>query len=36
MEPISRVPIVQQVEERIRELIQEEQYQPGKKLPPEM
>lgn len=30
MEPISRVPIVQQVEERIRELIQEEQYQPGK------
>ena len=36
MESISRVPIVQQVEERIRELIQEEQYQPGKKLPPEM
>ena len=36
MEPISRVPSVQQVEERIRELIQEEQYQPGKKLPPEM
>lgn len=36
MEPIARVPIVQQVEDRIRVLIQEGGYAPGAKLPAEM
>lgn len=36
MEPIARVPIVQQVEDRIKALIEEGQYQPGVKLPAEM
>ena len=35
MEPITRVPIVYQAEERIRELI-EESFAPGQKLPAEM
>lgn len=36
MEPIKRVPIVQQVEEKIRQLIESGQYGPGEKLPAEM
>lgn len=36
MEPIKRVPIVHQVEERIRELIDEKSFKPGEKLPAEM
>lgn len=36
MEPITRVPIVQQVEDRIKELILGGQYKPGEKLPAEM
>lgn len=36
MEPIKRVPIVQQVEEQIRQLIESGQYNPGDKLPAEM
>lgn len=36
MEPIKRVPIVHQVEERIRALIEEKSFQPGEKLPAEM
>jgi len=36
MEPIKRVPVVQQVEDRIRTLIDEQAYRPGQKLPPEM
>lgn len=36
MEPITRVPVVQQVEERIRALIDEQEYRPGQKLPPEL
>lgn len=36
MEPIKRVPIVQQVEEQIRQLIESGQYHPGDKLPAEM
>lgn len=36
MKPIKRVPIVQQVEEKIRELIESGQYGPGEKLPAEM
>ena len=35
MEPVQRVPIVQQVEKRILQLIEEEIYQPGEKLPAE-
>ena len=33
MEPIKRVPLVHQVEERIKDLIKEEKLQPGTKLP---
>ena len=36
MEPIRRVPIVHQVEERIRDLIDEKSFKPGEKLPAEM
>lgn len=36
MEPIARVPIVKQVEDRIRTLIQEGKYPPGEKLPAEL
>lgn len=36
MEPIKRVPIVQQVEEKIRRQIESGQYRPGEKLPAEM
>lgn len=36
MEPIKRIPIVQQVEEQIRQLIESGQYKPGEKLPAEM
>jgi len=36
MEPIKRIPVVQQVEDRIRMLIDEQAYRPGQKLPPEM
>ena len=36
MEPITRVPIVQQVEDRIKELILSGQCKPGEKLPAEM
>ena len=36
MDPIQRIPIVQQVEEQIRSSILEGQYQPGDKLPAEM
>ena len=36
MEPIKRVPIVQQEEEKIRQLIESGQYGPGEKLPAEM
>lgn len=36
MEPIKRVPIVQQVEEQLRQLIEGGQYNPGEKLPAEM
>ena len=36
MEPITRVPIVQQVEDRIKELILSGQCRPGEKLPAEM
>jgi GntR family transcriptional repressor for pyruvate dehydrogenase complex len=36
MDPIRRVPIVQQVEERIREMIDEKAFAPGEKLPAEM
>ena len=36
MEPIKRVPIVQQVEEKIRQLIESGQYGPGEKLPAEV
>jgi len=36
MEPIKRVPIVHQVEERIRDLIDEKSFKPGEKLPAEM
>lgn len=36
METIKRIPIVQQVEERIRQMIEEGEYAPGQKLPPEM
>ena len=36
MEPIKRIPLVDQVEERIEKMIQDEQYQPGMKLPPEV
>ena len=36
MEPIKRVPIVQQVEDKIRQLIESGQYGPGEKLPAEM
>ena len=35
MEPIKRVPLVHQVEERIKDLIKDEQLQPGTKLPTE-
>ena len=35
MEPIKRVPLVHQVEERIKDLIKEEKLQPGTKLPTE-
>lgn len=36
MEPIKRVPIVQQVADQIRDLIVRGTYGPGQKLPPEM
>ena len=36
MEPIKRIPLVDQVEERIEKMIRDEQYQPGMKLPPEV
>ncbi len=36
MEPIKRVPIVQQVSDRIRTTIADGTYPPGEKLPPEM
>ena len=36
MEPIKRVPLVHQVEERIEQLIADEYSQPGMKLPTEM
>lgn len=36
MEPIKRVPIVHQVEDRIRDLIEEKSFKPGEKLPAEM
>lgn len=36
IQPIPRVPIVQQVEERIRALIDQSEYAPGAKLPTEM
>ena len=32
MEPIKRVPLVHQVEERIKDLIKEEKLQPGTRL----
>ena len=35
MEPIQRVPVIEQVEARIRELIESGQYLPGEKLPTE-
>ena len=35
MEPIKRVPIVSQVEESIREMIEKKEYKPGMKLPTE-
>ena len=36
MEPIKRIPLVVQVEERLEQLIREEDYQPGAKLPAEV
>lgn len=36
MKPIKRVPIVQQVEDQIKKLIESGEYQPGEKLPVEM
>lgn len=36
MEPIKRIPLVEQVEERIEKMIREEDYQPGMKLPAEV
>lgn len=36
MEPIKRIPIIEQVEAQIRGLIESGQYGPGKKLPTEM
>jgi GntR family transcriptional repressor for pyruvate dehydrogenase complex len=35
MKPINRVPVVRQVEESIRKLIEEEAFKPGEKLPTE-
>lgn len=35
MEPVRRVPIVQQVENRIQQLIEDETFKPGEKLPVE-
>lgn len=35
MEPITRIPIVRQVEDRVRQMIESENYMPGAKLPAE-